>query len=111
MPNAVFPVDFTDKAKEPISPGGTGYPYRISANDLMRNFHYAALVAEDGWIEPDSGLYDGRKLKLPAIPSGDKIYILSVNGGELGWLEYKEIQVSICDNNYEKTGTILFRES
>ena len=112
MPNADFPVDFTDMAKMPPAPGGNGYPYRISANDLMRNFHYAALTAEEGWISSDANsLYDGRKLNLPAIPSGEGVYFLSVNGGQLTWSEYKEIEVSICENNYEKTGTILFRES
>lgn len=111
MSNLQFPIDFTDKVKMPANAGGTGYPFRISANDLMRNFHYAALVAEEGWIESDSGLYDGRKLKLPAVPSGEGVYVLSVNGGELTWSEWKEISVSICENNTEKTGTILFRET
>lgn len=109
-----FPVDFTDKAKQAPSANGTGYPYRISANDLMRDFHYAALTAEEGWIESDTaGLYDGRKLKLPAIPQGsaEQYYILTVSGGILEWLQYKEITVSICENNQEKTGTILFRET
>jgi len=108
-----FPVDFTDKAKMPANASGTGYPYRISANDLMRDFHYAALDAEDGWIESSDGPWDGRKLKLPAIPKGsaEQYYILAVSGGTLEWLQYKEIEVSICENNTEKTGTILFRET
>jgi hypothetical protein len=112
MANAKLPIDFTDKAKEPPSADGTGYPHRISANDLMRNFHYAALVAEEGWIESDSGsLYDGRKLKLPAIPSGDGVYLLSVNGGTIGWSQYEEKEVSICEDNYPVDGIVLFRPS
>lgn len=111
MSDLKFPVDFTDKAKQAPSANGTGYPYRISANDLMRDFHYAGLIAEDGWIEPNSGLYDGRKLKLPKVPSGDGMYVLSVTAGEFAWLEFEEIEVGICQNNAEKTGTILFRET
>jgi hypothetical protein len=111
MANANLPIDFTDKAKQPPSSDGTGYPHRISANDLMRNFHYAALVAEEGWIESDSGLYDGRKLKLPAIPSGEGIYLLSVDGGALSWSQYEEKEVSICEDNYEATGVVLFRQT
>lgn len=109
-----FPIDFTEKVKQAPSANGTGYPHRISANDLMRDFHYAALNAEDGWIESNSeGLYDGRKLKLPKVPEGsaEQYYILSVSGGEFEWLQYEEIEVSICENNTEKTGTILFRET
>jgi hypothetical protein len=107
-----FPIDFTEKAKQPGSANGTGYPYRISANDLMRDFHYAALVAEEGWIESDTGsLYDGRKLKFPKIPEGsaNKYYILAANAGDLEFLEFEMIEVSICQNNEEKTGKILFR--
>jgi len=109
-----FPIDFTEKAKQPGSANGTGYPHRISANDLMRDFYYAALSAEEGWIEPDTGgLYDGRKLKFPKIPEGsaDKYYILTANAGDLEFLEFEEIEVSICENNEERTGKILFRET
>lgn len=107
-----FPISFKEKATLPATPGGTGYPYRISATDLDKNFAYAALDADESWVESVSvGEHNGRKLKLPQLPSGEGVFILSVNNGTLGWSEYKEIEVSICENNYEKTGTILFRES
>lgn len=112
MSDIKLPVSFKQKVTLPPSVDGSGYPYRISANDLDQNFAYAALGAEDGWIDQTSvGDHAGRKLKLPAIPSGEGIYILSVNGGQLTWSEWQELSVSMCDNNYEKTGTILFRES
>lgn len=107
-----LPVKFQEKTTNPPAANGTGYPYRISANDLDKNFVYAALDADGSWIESVGfGEHRGRRLRLPAIPSGEGVYILSVNGGELTWSQWEEISVSICENNYEKTGTILFRES
>ena len=38
-----LPVDFTEKAKIPPAMAGAGYPYRISAKDLMQNFVHASL--------------------------------------------------------------------
>jgi len=40
-----LPVDFEKKVRESVSPDGTGYPYRISAKDLMQDFVFAALEA------------------------------------------------------------------
>jgi hypothetical protein len=37
-----LPVDFEAKIKAPPASSGRGYPYAISAGDLMRNFVYAA---------------------------------------------------------------------
>lgn len=88
MSDLNFPVDFEEKAKLPPAANFSGYPYRISAGDLMRNFNYAALTAPDGWIEEGSvGSHPGRKLKLPEIPSGDGIFLLGCEGGELKWIE------------------------
>lgn len=88
MANLNFPVDFTEKVKLPASVSGTGYPYRISAEDLMRDFYYAALTAEDGWIDSqNSEIYPSRKLKLPAIPSGEGLFVLGCSGGQLQWIE------------------------
>ena len=41
-----LPVNFEDKVKLPPAPGGTGYPYRLSAADLMKNFVYASVVID-----------------------------------------------------------------
>lgn len=38
-----LPVNFETLAKSPPAVNGGGYPYRISARDLMRNFSYAAV--------------------------------------------------------------------
>jgi hypothetical protein len=83
-----FPVDFTEKIKLPAQGGGTGYPYRISADDLMRDFYFAALDAEDGWIETTKdSIYTSRKLKLPKLPTGEGLFVLGVSSGELQWIE------------------------
>lgn len=87
MANLELPINFKDKATLPPSVDGTGYPYRISANDLDRNFAYAALDAEDGWIEQTSaGEHAGRKLKLPAIP-GTGTFVLGCVDGNIQWIE------------------------
>lgn len=84
---AKLPVSFKEKATLPPSIGGTGYPYRISASDLDRNFVFAALDAEEEWIEQTSvGDNPGRKLKLPKPPA-QGVYVLGCNNGEIAWIE------------------------
>lgn len=88
MSDFKFPVDFDKKVKEAPSANGTGYPYRISASDLMADFTYAALTGSKDWIEEGSeGSYLGRKLKLPDFPGGDGVFLLGLQGGELKWIE------------------------
>jgi len=82
-----LPIKFHDKATQPPSANGTGYPHRISANDLDRNFAYAALDAGIGWIESASvGNHQGRRLKLPELPSGGT-YVLGCVDGTVQWIE------------------------
>jgi hypothetical protein len=114
-----LPVSFKEKVKLPTSADGTGYPYRISASDLDRNFAYAALDAPDGWIEEVSaGEYTGRKLKIPDWfqnfphpPSEEGLFFHTASGGQLSWVQYQEKEVSVCEGNYATTGTILFKPS
>ena len=107
-----IPIKFRNKVSMPSSANGTGYPYRISATDLDQNFAYAALDVEEGWFENISvGEFKGRKLKLPAAPEGEGVYLLGSTGGDIGWIEYQEKDVSICENNYATTGKILFKPS
>jgi hypothetical protein len=81
-----LPVRFKEKVTNPPSANGTGYPYRISASDLDENFAYAALDAGEGWIEQNSaGVYSGRKLKLPDIPSTGT-YVLGCIDGIVQWI-------------------------
>jgi hypothetical protein len=87
MSNLKLPVNFEEKAKLPPAANGTGYPYRISASDLMKNFTYAALDAHEDWIE-DVGVsqYPGRKLKLPQLPESGT-HVLGCIDGEIQWIE------------------------
>jgi hypothetical protein len=109
MSNLKLPVNFEEKAKLPAGAGGTGYPYRISASDLMKNFAYAALDVEDGWTEDVSvGSHSGRKLKLPALPGGGT-HVLGCVGGTLQWIENEEIELQYLKNNEPEVG-IFFKK-
>ena len=81
-----LPVNFDELVKMPSGAGGKGYPYQISAKDLMKSFHYAALDVDDSWIDSPATSYgQGRKLKLPAVPSGGETQNLSSVGGSISW--------------------------
>jgi hypothetical protein len=87
MSNLKLPVNFEEKAKLPPAANATGYPYRISASDLMKNFTYAALDAHEDWIEDvGASQYQGRKLKLPQLP-GSGTHVLGCVDGEIQWIE------------------------
>jgi hypothetical protein len=84
---ANIPVDFEAKARGAKSASGGGYPVQISAADLMRNFVHAALEVDESLIESASGSggHPGRKLKIPAIPTGESPLALTATGGSLSW--------------------------
>jgi hypothetical protein len=83
-----LPVSFSEKVKQPATQGGGGYPYQIKADDLDKNFVYAALDAEEGYIESTGGQggHTGRKLMLPPIPPSGT-HVLAAVDGVLTWLE------------------------
>ena len=66
-----LPVDFEEKAKIVPAPGGSGYPYRISANDLMRNYKYAALQVDTEEV---------RGLKLEEVVEGETRFVKLAQG-------------------------------
>ena len=43
-----LPVDFEAKVKMPRPANGVGYPYQISASDLMSNFRYLEDMESGG---------------------------------------------------------------
>lgn len=75
-----FPVDFESLAKGPKSASGGGYPAQISGGDLMKDFKYAALDANEGLITESGGT---RKLTIPA-PSGTN-KVLGCEGTAMTW--------------------------
>lgn len=81
-----LPVDFEKKVKLPPPPNGAGYPYRISAKDLMLNFNALADQGlPDGNIIGDILEWDGTQW-LPVQPEEGS----GVPDG------YSEITVSLC---------------
>jgi hypothetical protein len=103
-----FPINFQKLAQSGGNPALGGYPYSIKGIDLMKNFVYAALDAEDDLIEIVSGQegHEQRKLKISAGDQGNEIlywsgskyvplsappssgtYVLGSTGGVLSWIE------------------------
>jgi hypothetical protein len=102
------PINFEEKTKGARGSTNADYPYAIKAQDLMRDFVYAALDAEDGLIENGTGEqgYAQRKLKIRAgteigniliwdgtnwvplsPPSGSGLHVLASSGGTPFWIE------------------------
>jgi hypothetical protein len=94
-----FPVDFSEKVRLPASPASGGYPYSISAGDLMSDFNYAALQADSTAAE---GLYleefqegDNRKVRLAgSLELEDKT--------NLSRLGLETVDVMVCESNSPK---------
>lgn len=89
MPQKKLPVDFEKKVKQPPSADGTGYPYRISASDLMENFRFLLELMPDGEVG-DMLYWDGNAWVLLAAPSGGITHVLSHNGTRPEWIETQD---------------------
>lgn len=85
-----LPIDFEEKVKLPPSPAGTGYPYRISAKDLMKDFVFASPIVDketpsgnkNGLTVTETtgqGGHQARKLSCTHVPEAKK------NGTLLRW--------------------------
>jgi hypothetical protein len=90
--SAKLPVSFAEKSKKGGNPAAGGYPYQISASDLDKNFVFAALDVDDSLVQATSGQggHPARKLKIPAVPEGDKLHVLGAVGGTLKWIATEE---------------------
>jgi hypothetical protein len=86
-----LPVDFEAKARGAKDASGGGYPVQLSAADLMRNFVYAALDADESLIEETTGQggHPARRLKIPAVP-GSGTHVLGAVDGSLQWIATEE---------------------
>ena len=82
------PIDFEERVKRPRGTTSGDYPYAIKARDLMQNFVYATLDADESLVDSEVGLggHVQRKLKIPPLPGGGTFVLASVNS-ELVWLE------------------------
>lgn len=76
-----LPVNFEDKVRQPPAQNGTGYPYRISAKDLMKDFVYAAVEVPENIVGgvrngikvtnvTGEGGHAGRAIFAEAFPEG-----------------------------------------
>jgi hypothetical protein len=86
-----IPVDFQALVQGPRGVNGSDYPYSIKATDLMKNFVYAALDADESLIEESTGQggYKSRRLKIPAVPT-EGTYVLGAVGGTIQWIATEE---------------------
>ena len=86
-----LPVDFEAKARGAKDASGGGYPVQLSAADLMRNFVFSSLDADESLIEQTTGQggHAGRKLKIPAAPSSGT-HVLGAVDGVLAWIATEE---------------------
>lgn len=82
------PIDFEEKVRLPKGSTAGSYPHSIKAADLMKDFVYAALDADNSLIEIRSGEkgYQQRRLKIPAVPGGEGTFVLGAVGGALQWI-------------------------
>lgn len=79
-----IPVKFAERL---TAGSGNGYPTKISASDLDRNFAYAALEVSEGLVEKISvGEHQGRRLNI------------------------KEVEVLVCENNSPKSYKFLAKK-
>jgi hypothetical protein len=105
-----LPVVFSEKIKQPAAQNYTGYPYQISAGDVDKNFVYAALDAEEGYIEETGGQggHTGRKLLFPPFVEKSAVLILKEGEGRsLQWVEGDENPTILTFN---KDGEIVWLE-
>ncbi len=90
-----LPVDFELKVKLPPPVGGAGYPYQISARDLMANFKYLlALIGSipDGETINDMLYWDGSAWLVLPGPSGTGTHVLGSVDGTLTWLPTEDCE-------------------
>lgn len=82
-----LPISFQNLARGAGNAAKGGYPYQLSGKDLDKNFVFSALDADPSLIEQTTaqGGHKGRKLKIPAVPSGDSPQQLTASRGTLSW--------------------------
>ena len=89
MPQKKLPADFEKKVKQAPPANGAGYPYQLSAKDLMDNFKYLLDIIPEA-STGDMLYYDGAKWVVLAAPSGGVMNVLSHNGTSPEWVETQD---------------------
>lgn len=80
-----LPVDFEKKAKQPPPLDGRGYPYQLSAKDLMLNFKYLLGLMPDGMSKNDIIVYNGADWVIQPAPAATGDFTLQVSDGSMSW--------------------------
>ena len=81
------PISFQQLAQQGGKPANGGYPYQIRASDLDKNFVFATMDVDSSLIETTTGAggHQKRRLKIPALPSGDSAQNLTATSAGLSW--------------------------
>jgi hypothetical protein len=82
-----LPVDFEAKAKLPPPANGAGYPYQLSAADLMQNFNYLLKRVPKGRSKGDILYWNGTAWTILPAPGGSTMNVLTCTAGALAWTE------------------------
>ena len=85
-----LPVDFEEKVRLPAAVGGAGYPYRISARDLMLNFKFLMYQMPVAYNDNDMIILSGGKWIVLAAPSSTGTHVLGCVAGVVQWLATSE---------------------
>ena len=89
MDTEKLPVDFEEKVRLPPSING-GYPYRISARDLMLNFKFLMNQMPKGINKNEMIIFNGEKWIILAAPSSTGTHVLGCVAGVVKWLATSE---------------------
>lgn len=87
-----LPVDFEEKVKAAPPVDGKGYPYQLSAKDLMKNFRALADQIPDGTSKGDILYWTGKKWDIHPAATGTGLKVLTMNGGILAWTDTEECE-------------------
>lgn len=85
-----LPVDFEEKVRLPAAVGGAGYPYRISARDLMANFRFLMNQMPEPANDNDMIILSGGKWVILDAPSSSGTHVLGCVAGVVQWLATSE---------------------
>lgn len=90
MDTEKLPVDFEEKVRLPAAVGGAGYPYRISARDLMLNFKFLMNQMPEPANDNDMIILSGGKWVILDAPSSSGTHVLGCVSGKMQWLATSE---------------------
>lgn len=80
-----LPVDFEQRVKAAPPAGGKGYPYQISARDLMLNFKFLMNQMPVGYNDNEMIILSGGKWVILDAPSSSGTHVLLCADGIMQW--------------------------